>query len=127
LRTWSSFPSDHAVLAFVMAVSLWRISRPIGVWALLHATIFVCLPRLYVGFHFATDLIAGALLGTMLAVVVPLLSISRAVSTFLLRLEVRRPATLYAAGFFVLFEMAEMFDSVRLVAARGFKVLQSLH
>ena len=32
LRTWSSFPSDHAVLAFVLAVSLWRISRPIGAW-----------------------------------------------------------------------------------------------
>src|SRR5262245_13776301 len=29
LRTWSSFPSDHAVLAFVIAVSLWRISKPI--------------------------------------------------------------------------------------------------
>jgi undecaprenyl-diphosphatase len=126
LRTWSSFPSDHAVLAFVIAVSLWRISRPICAWALLHAVIFICLPRLYVGFHYATDLIAGALLGTALALLMPLLKMRRVVTTFLLDVEGKRPATLYSVGFFVLFELAEMFDSVRVVAAQVFKVLRHM-
>ena len=126
LRTWSSFPSDHAVLAFVIAVSLWRISRPAGAWAIGHAIAFICLPRLYVGFHFPSDVIAGAALGTGLALLTPLLGIRRAITGFLMRVETRKPATLYSVGFFVLFEMAEMFDSVRVVAAHVFKVLRHL-
>jgi len=126
LRTWSSFPSDHAVLAFVLAVSLWRISRPIGAWALCHAIVFICLPRLIVGFHFASDVVAGAALGSALAMVTPLLKMRHAVTGFLLQAESRRPATMYSLGFFVLFELAEMFDSVRVVAAHVFKVLRHL-
>ena len=126
LRTWSSFPSDHAVLAFVLAVSLWRISRPIGAWAMCHAIVFICLPRLLVGFHFASDIIAGAALGAALAMVTPLLTTRRAITGFLLQAESKRPATLYSVGFFVLFELSEMFDSVRVVAAHVFKVLRQL-
>jgi undecaprenyl-diphosphatase len=126
LRTWSSFPSDHAVLAFALAVSLWRVSRPIGAWALFHATVFICLPRLVVGFHFPSDLIAGAALGSALALLVPLLRLRHAITDFLLKVEVNRPATMYSVGFFVLFEMAEMFDSVRAVAAHVFKVLRGM-
>jgi undecaprenyl-diphosphatase len=126
LRTWSSFPSDHAVLAFVLAVSLWRVSKPIGAWALFHATAVICLPRLYVGFHYPSDLIAGASLGTALALLTPLLQVRHAITGFLMKAEGSRPATLYSVGFFILFEMAEMFDSVRLVAAQVFKVLKGL-
>lgn len=126
LRTWSSFPSDHAVMAFVLAVSLWRVSRPIGAWALFHATAFICLPRLIVGFHFPSDLIAGAALGTVLALLVPLLQMRHAITGFLLKAEVSRPATMYSVGFFFLFEMAEMFDSVRVVAAHVFKALRGM-
>ena len=124
LRTWSSFPSDHAVLAFMLALSLWRVSRPVGVWALFHAMVFICLPRLYVGFHYASDVIAGALLGTALALAAPLLKLGRVLTAFLLRLESTRPAAVYSFGFFVLFEIAEMFDSVRLVAVQTFKLLR---
>jgi undecaprenyl-diphosphatase len=126
LRTWSSFPSDHAVLAFVLAVSLWRLSKPIGAWALFHATVFICLPRLYVGFHYPSDLIAGASLGTALALLAPTLRGRRAITGPLLEVEGSRPATLYSVGFFVLFELAEMFDSVRVVAAQVFKILRHL-
>lgn len=126
LRTWSSFPSDHAVLAFVLAVSLWRISRPIGAWALFHATVFICLPRLIVGFHFPSDLIAGASLGAALALLAPMLQTRHAITGFLLKAEVSRPATMYSLGFFILFEMAEMFDSVRVVAAHVFKAVRGM-
>jgi membrane-associated phospholipid phosphatase len=126
LRTWSSFPSDHAVLAFVLAVSLWRLSRPIGAWALFHATVFICLPRLYVGFHFPSDLIAGAAIGTALALLTPMLQIRGAVTGPVLRAEGSQPATLYSVGFLVLFEMAEMFDSVRQVAGQVFKILRQV-
>lgn len=126
LRTWSAFPSDHAVLAFALAVSLWRVSRPVGAWALAHAVAFICLPRLYVGFHYPTDLLAGALLGTGLALTVPMLRARLVITRVLLALENRRPATMYSMGFFVLFEIAEMFDSVRLVATHVFRILRRL-
>lgn len=58
-----SFPSGHASTAFATAVVL---SAYLGVPRLLafSLAILICLTRLYVGVHFPSDLIAGAILGT---------------------------------------------------------------
>ena len=59
-----SFPSDHATLAFAIAVSLILSGeRKWGTVALV-AAVFVALGRVYVGVHFPLDILAGALLGT---------------------------------------------------------------
>ena len=44
----------------------------------------------------------------------------------MLRTEARVPALFYAAGFLVLFEIAEMFDSVRILVVNTFRVLHRL-
>lgn len=126
LRTWSSFPSDHAVLAFALATALWRVSRGIGAVAFAHAVVLVCLPRVYIGFHYASDIVAGALIGLALAAGLPRLPPVRALATGLLDLERRRPAWFNAGAFLVLFEVCEMFDSVRIVAANAFRLLRSV-
>jgi membrane-associated phospholipid phosphatase len=126
LRTWSSFPSDHAVMAFALAASLFRISWPIGLWAFFHAAVFVCFPRLYFGLHYPSDLVAGVLIGVALAWVVSLLPGRERVTSPLIGVERKHPEIFYPVGFFILFEIAEMFDSVRIVAVNVFRVLRRL-
>ncbi len=62
-----SFPSDHATLAFAVAVSLLLSGeKKWGAVALIMA-FFVALGRVYVGVHFPLDVTAGALLGIISA------------------------------------------------------------
>lgn len=114
LETWSSFPSDHAVLYFALAAGFLLISRTAGVIALLHAAIVICLPRAYLGLHYPGDLIAGAVVGLVIGfTLVPLIArwgwLLRLLDTMLERYSF----VLYPAIFFVTFNFASMFDEIR--------------
>jgi undecaprenyl-diphosphatase len=60
---WSSFPSDHAALFFALVAGIWLANRRVGTLAALYVSFAICLPRLYVGIHYLTDVVAGALIG----------------------------------------------------------------
>ena len=122
-RTWSSFPSDHAVVAFAIAASMVRISPRVGLWMGLHAALVICLPRLYFGLHHPSDIVGGALIGVGLVGVLSQLPQRRAITDFVLALERRSPAGFYALGFLLLFEFTEMFDSLRGLALGMFRVI----
>jgi len=57
-----SFPSGHATTAFAAAVILSTCFK-VPCWAAFGAAVLVCLTRLYLGVHFPSDVIAGALCG----------------------------------------------------------------
>ena len=67
LDGWSSFPSDHAVLFFALATGFWFVSRVAGAVTLAYAAVIICLPRIYLGLHYPTDILAGALVGIAVA------------------------------------------------------------
>jgi len=59
----NSFPSDHAALFFGLGAGAFVISRRAGSLLLAYILLFIALPRIYLGLHYATDILAGALLG----------------------------------------------------------------
>jgi undecaprenyl-diphosphatase len=62
-RDLVSFPSETAAMAFALAAAL--IGRgPRHAWfACAWSLVVICLPRLYGGYHYASDLVAGAIIG----------------------------------------------------------------
>jgi undecaprenyl-diphosphatase len=72
----ASFPSDHATAAFAIAVSIWLRHRRAG-WLALGLATLVSVSRVAVGTHYPTDVLGGAVLGTVAAVVLWLPPIRR--------------------------------------------------
>ena len=88
---WSSFPSDHAVLAFCVATGLWLVSRRLGALAIAYAFV-TNVPRIYTGAHYPTDFLAGALLSALLLdALVRDVQRERVVAPKLLRISRERP------------------------------------
>lgn len=58
----ASFPSDHAVGAFVIASAVWLFRKRDGKLWLLLAT-GIAFSRIWTGVHYPSDVIAGALIG----------------------------------------------------------------
>jgi len=65
-----SFPSAHATASFACATYMTRIAPEAAVLFLLAAAIAACRP--YLGMHYPSDVLAGAILGAALGLVVPL-------------------------------------------------------
>jgi len=65
---WYSFPSGHTMTAFVLAVYLLMMTKkPHWSLFLLITATFVGVSRMYLNLHFLKDVLAGAIVGTMLA------------------------------------------------------------
>lgn len=66
------FPSDHATMAGAIAMGVLLTRPRWGIGALLLA-VLLCVDRVYVGVHYPLDVIAGLVLGGVVAAVVVLL------------------------------------------------------
>lgn len=63
----ASFPSDHSIAAFVIAMSIWIYRKRAGrVWLFLAACIGFS--RIWDGVHYPTDVVGGAFIGILCAV-----------------------------------------------------------
>lgn len=110
---WSSMPSDHAVMFFAIATGFFLVSRKAGMVALFHAAVVVCLPRILIGFHYASDILIGGLIGiTASLVVTPLFSKLLKGISFISRTPER---FIYMLIFLITFSFATMFNSIRSV------------
>jgi membrane-associated phospholipid phosphatase len=64
----NAFPSAHIMLAFVVLVFVWRYSPHVAP-VLLAINILMCLGAIYDGYHWTSDIIAGAILGTVVGLI----------------------------------------------------------
>jgi undecaprenyl-diphosphatase len=76
----TSFPSDHAILGFAVGVVVWRYNRKAGAVLLSLATI-MALARVFVGAHYPSDVLGGAVLGALTSVGLASLSERRPMAT----------------------------------------------
>src|SRR4030095_3144641 len=105
----TSFPSGHAAVLFSLAIGLGLVSRRLGLLGALPVFFVVCLPRLYFGRHFATDILAGAALAV---VIVPSVNTILCGSPLIKRLLTRvdlPPAIFYGVMFFCSLDVAADF------------------
>jgi membrane-associated phospholipid phosphatase len=65
-----SFPSAHATSSFAVATAMTRV-EPVAALAFLLAAA-LALGRPYLGMHYPSDVLAGAVLGVLLGLIVPL-------------------------------------------------------
>jgi undecaprenyl-diphosphatase len=128
LINWSSFPSDHGALFFALAAGFLVVSRRWGVAALLFSTFMICLPRLYAGYHYPSDLLAGAAIGIACGGATVIAGFTDRLAAPALRLLRARPELYYTSLFFVTFEITNNFNDVRHAAGDAVKLLaMALH
>ena len=121
LEHWSSFPSDHAALSFALSTAVMHVSRPLGTLCYLWSIALVCAPRLYAGYHYASDLFAGAIIGIAAVLCVRLLVPTNAAMTCMNGVAARYPGPFAAALFVLMFFFATMFGDIRLALQGLFK------
>ena len=116
LVDWSAFPSDHAALFSALAVGLAFISWRAGLIAFLYAVVVICLPRVYLGLHYPSDVVAGLALGAVVGYWMNVAAVGRNLATRALRWESESPGGFYLVLSMVSFEFSTMFMSLRAVA-----------
>jgi membrane-associated phospholipid phosphatase len=116
LDEWSSFPSDHATLFAALATGAWFACRRLGVMLWVYTFIVILAPRVYLGMHYPTDILVGALIGVAIAWAVHVSVVRRYIAKPFLQWQVRSPGTFYASAFLLTSQIAVLFDPVRHVA-----------
>ncbi len=111
---WSSFPSDTATYYFVITTGFWLLSRTWGfLWACL--SIIVILARVYLGIHYPSDVLAGALLGISITLLMNRQFVYTRIASPIMAMEQRAPGIFYGLLFPILFETATIFHFTRVM------------
>jgi undecaprenyl-diphosphatase len=122
---WSSFPSDHGAMWFALVYGLWRVSRPVGIAAAAFSTVWVGIVRIYLGVHYPSDLVVGGLIGLACGYLTPRLGGDR-LADHILKYEKAYPQAFYALAFLATFEIAVIFDDVRVFMRGSLRAMQAM-
>ncbi len=125
--SWSSFPSDHAFLFFALATGMLLVHRKVGCFMYLYTVLFITLPRLFLGIHYTSDLIVGAVLGIGLASTANLASLRSLMTRPAWQLQELSPGLFYGCLFFISEETADLYLPLWAAAHGVWKLIQLLH
>ena len=112
LEHWSSFPSDNATYLFAIAGSLWLISRWWG-WLFGAFAAFAVLARVYLGIHYLSDIVVGALIGIATSLAISRKAVRTRIAAPILTFEARYPPYFYGLFFLALAELSGGFPNTR--------------
>lgn len=121
LDSWSSFPSDHAVLFFSLSAGLLFVSRKAGAFALAYTTLLIAFPRIYLGLHYPTDIISGAVIGITVTVLGNIYFVPNKYLKSISNWSHSKPDVFYPIFFIFTYQIIEMFDDVRSIISLGYK------
>ena len=113
LINWSSFPSDHAAFYFAISTCIFFVSRKLGIAAFCFSFFVDCLLRVYMAFHYPTDVLAGAIIGVGIASLFLNPKVCKFIARKPLDLLESSPGVFYAFFFFTCYLFATEFDPVR--------------
>jgi len=110
---WSSFPSDHAAYLAALGFGLVLLSRRLAVPVALYLVGWICLPRMYLGIHYASDILVGALIGVAVVWFVVSSRYGRSRAAAALAFAEAKPHIFYPAAFLFVYEMSTLFWDLR--------------
>jgi membrane-associated phospholipid phosphatase len=113
LEHWSSFPSDHAMLWFAIAVGIFLISRRVGIIAMLYTVVVICLPRIYLGLHHPTDILAGMALGAAMVLICSRTTLRSHVAGPIVGWSFSNPPIFYVLAFLLSYGLSTHFDGLK--------------
>jgi len=123
---WSSFPSDHTFLFFALATGMFLVNRKVEYFLYLYTILFIALPRLFLGIHYPSDLLVGALLGLGLASTANWAGLRSLMTRPAWRLQEQSPGLFYGCLFFIANETAVLYIPLRSAALGVWKLIQLL-
>ena len=125
LNMWNSLPSDHAAIYFALATAVWYQSRALGYAAMLWSLVLALLPRVYLGYHYPSDIIAGAVCGAVLMALVWHLTPRGQTLGRIIAWERSHRLAFYAVAFLVTYELATLFFDLRHLARDGYDIARA--
>ena len=109
----SSFPSDHAVLFYSIATGLFLVSKRMGLLAFIYTTVFIVLTRVYFCYHYATDVLAGAIVGMSVTYFICQNLWFRKMGEKIYQFSVQKPQFFYPVFFLISYQLANLFEELR--------------
>ena len=109
---FSAFPSGHAMLFFALSVPLWMRSRWLGAAAAVWTLLLICLPLVYLGDHWPSDIVAGAVVGVALMLLLCRLIGAAGLPDRVVRFSATHSPAFYAIAWLVALEIAVRFDAI---------------
>ena len=126
LNALSAFPSGHTAFFFALSVPLWWRSRWLGAAAAVWIFLTICLPLLYRGDHWPSDIVGGTVVGVTLMLLLCRLIGATAVPDKVLAFSEAHPPAFYAMAWLLAFEIALFFGDIHAYLSDAARLARAL-
>jgi len=113
LRHLNSFPSDTATMYFSLAIAIACSNKRLGAAALAWTLFAIALPRVYLAYHYPSDILGGFLLALAVQMVFTRINAVRSAAEKVLLAFGAKDYLLQALMFVLVMDMANLFVGVR--------------
>jgi membrane-associated phospholipid phosphatase len=114
LTLLNSFPSDHAALFAGLATGFFFVSKRVGLLTMVYSFTYIFFPRLFLGFHYPSDLLVGTLIGIVVVVFfIRSTALKNMISKWILPFSKNYPWYFYSILFIYTYQLADLFVGLK--------------